>query len=71
MREDPSLPHEVPQTPTTLVSAEAFMSLYNLIKQDTFILDETNTHRIRSRVQKLANTGQKAIAYYALLEHKK
>lgn len=71
MREDPILPHEVPQTPTTPVLAEAFMSLHHLIKRDTSILDETSTHRIRRRVQKLANAGQKAIAYCALLEHEK
>jgi hypothetical protein len=71
MREDPILLPEIPQTPITPVSAEAFMSLHNLIKQDTSILDETSTHRIRRRVQKLANAGQKAIAYCALLEHEK
>jgi hypothetical protein len=71
MRDDPILPHEVPQTPTTPVSAEAFMSLHNLIQQDTSILDETSTHRVQRRVQKLANAGQKAIAYCTIIEHEK
>jgi hypothetical protein len=47
------------------------MSLHNLIKQDTSILNETSTLRVQRRVQKLANAGQKAITYYALLKHKK
>jgi hypothetical protein len=47
------------------------MSLYNMIQQDTSTLDETGTLRVQRRIQKLANAGQKAIAYCALLEHEK
>ncbi|TVY73350.1 hypothetical protein LSUE1_G007226 [Lachnellula suecica] len=69
IRRDSILPDEVPQTPTTPVSAKAFISLHNLIKQD--ILDEKSVPRVQRRVQKLANAGQKAIAYCALLENQK
>ncbi|KAG9228231.1 hypothetical protein BJ875DRAFT_389824, partial [Amylocarpus encephaloides] len=65
LRRDFDLPDHVPQTPTTLVSAEGFILSHNLIKRDTSTLDETSTLR------KLANAGQKAIAYCALLQHKK
>jgi hypothetical protein len=44
------------------------MSLYNLIKQDTYTLNKTNIPRLQRRVQKLANAGQRSIAYCALLD---
>jgi hypothetical protein len=69
IRTDSGLIDEVPQTPTTPVSAEAFMSLHSMIRQD--ISKETCMTRVQRRVQKLANAGQKAIAYCALLEHEK
>ncbi|EPE34696.1 hypothetical protein GLAREA_10390 [Glarea lozoyensis ATCC 20868] len=69
IRTDSGLMDEVLQTPTTLVSAEAFMSLHSMIQQDTS--NGTCMTRVQRRVQKLANAGQKAIAYCALLEHKK
>ncbi|KAG9235618.1 hypothetical protein BJ875DRAFT_373897, partial [Amylocarpus encephaloides] len=69
IRTDSGLIDEVPQTPTTPVSAEAFMSLHSMIQQDTS--NETCMTRVQRRVQKLANAGQKAIAYCALLEHEK
>jgi hypothetical protein len=69
IRTDSGLIDEVPQTPTILVSAEAFMSLHSMIQQDTS--NETCMTRVQRRVQKLANAGQKAIAYCALLEHEK
>jgi hypothetical protein len=59
----------LPQTPTTPVLAEAFLSLYIMIQQDTS--NRTSMTRVQRRVQKLANAGHKAIAYYALLEHEK
>jgi hypothetical protein len=71
IRTDSGLLDEVPQTPITPVSAEAFMSLHNMIQQDTSTLDETSTLRLQRRIQKLANAGQKAIAYCALLDHEK
>jgi hypothetical protein len=61
----------MPRTPTTPVSAEAFMSLYNLIEQDTYTLDQTSRQRLQRRVQKLSNAGQRSIAYCALLEDEK
>ncbi|TVY14141.1 hypothetical protein LARI1_G009295 [Lachnellula arida] len=69
IRMDSDLMDEVPQTPTTPVSAEAFMSLHSMIQQDTS--NGTCMTRVQRRVQKLANAGQKAIAYCALLEHEK
>ncbi|KUJ06162.1 uncharacterized protein LY89DRAFT_662461 [Mollisia scopiformis] len=69
IRTDSSLIDEIPQTPTTPVSAEAFMSLHSMIQQDTS--NETCMTRVQRRVQKLANASQKAIAYCALLEHEK
>jgi hypothetical protein len=59
---------EVPQTPVTPATADAFMSLYNLIKQDTDTLDETSIPRLQKHVQKLAKAGQSAVAYCALLD---
>ncbi|KAF2174522.1 hypothetical protein K469DRAFT_473871, partial [Zopfia rhizophila CBS 207.26] len=59
---------ELPQTPVTPESAEAFMSLHNLIKQDTYTLNETSIPRLQRRVQKLANAGQRSLAYCALLD---
>ncbi|KAG9235946.1 hypothetical protein BJ875DRAFT_357236, partial [Amylocarpus encephaloides] len=59
---------KVLETPITPVSAEAFMSLYNLIKEDTHTLDETGRQRLQRRVQKLTQAGQNTIAYCALLE---
>jgi hypothetical protein len=51
----------------TLVTAEAIMSLHDLIKQDTYTLNETSVPRIQRHIQKLANAGQTSIAYCALL----
>jgi hypothetical protein len=62
---------EVPQTPVTPVTADAFMSLHNLIKQDTYTLNETSIPQLQRRVQKLANAGQRSIAYCALLDEQK
>jgi hypothetical protein len=57
----------VPQTPVTLVIAEAIMLLYNLIKQDTYTINKTSIPQIQRHIQKLANAGQTFIAYYAFL----
>jgi hypothetical protein len=61
---------EVPQTPVTPVTAEAIMSLHDLIKQDTCTLNETSIPRIQRHIQKLANAGQTSIAYCALLDER-
>jgi hypothetical protein len=61
---------EVPQTPVTPVTADALMSLHNLIKQDTNTLTETSIPRLERHVQKLANAGQRSIAYCALLDER-
>jgi hypothetical protein len=37
---------ELPQTPITLVSAEALALLYNIIKQDALTLNETSIPRL-------------------------
>ena len=61
---------EVPQTPVTPVTADGLMSLHNLIKQDTTILTETSIPRLQRHVQKLANAGQRSIAYCALVDER-
>lgn len=48
---------ELPQTPVTPVTADALMSLHNLIKQDTSTLTETSIPQLQRHVQKLANAG--------------
>src|SRR6266498_4672551 len=45
------------------------MLLHNLIKQDTHALNETSIPRLQRHVQKLANAGQRAITYCALLDN--
>ena len=44
------------------------MSLHNLIKQDTYTLNETSVPRLQRYIQKLANAGQTSIAHCALLD---
>ncbi|KAH8751833.1 hypothetical protein BGZ57DRAFT_774677, partial [Hyaloscypha finlandica] len=61
---------EVLQTPVTPVTADALMSLHNMIKQDTSTLTETSMPRLQRHVQKLANAGQRSIAYCALLDER-
>ena len=61
---------EVPQTPITPVTANGLMSLHKLIKQDTSTLTETSIPRLQRHVQKLANAGQRSIAYYALVDER-
>ncbi|TVY13943.1 hypothetical protein LARI1_G007590 [Lachnellula arida] len=60
---------ERPQTPITPVSAEALVSLHNLIKQDAYTLDgnETSTQRLQRHIQKLATAAQISFADRALL----
>ena len=67
---DSSLSDEVPQTPTTPVSAETFTSLYNLIKKETLTLNETSIPQLQRHIQKLASAGQQYIASCALLNEK-
>ena len=57
----------IPQTPVTPASAEAVMSLHNLIEQDVYILDDTSKRRLQRRVQKLTNAAQLSFAERALL----
>ena len=59
---------EIPPTPVTPVSAEGFMSLHNLIKQDTYALNERSIPRLKSYVEKLASAGQRSFAQCALLK---
>jgi hypothetical protein len=54
---------QTPITPVTPVTAEALISLHNVIKQDTNVPDET-----RGRIQKLANAAQISFAERALLK---
>lgn len=64
---------EVPQTsvtPVTPVTADGFISLHNLIKQDTQTLNETSISWLQRHVQKLANAGQRSVAYRALLDER-
>jgi hypothetical protein len=62
---------EVPQTPVTLVSAEALISLHNIIKQDALMLNKTSIPRLQRHVQKLANAAQMSLAQCALLDNEK
>jgi hypothetical protein len=55
------------QTPVTPVSAEAFMSLQNLIiKQDAHALDDTSKQSLQRHVQKLVKAVQISFAKGAL-----
>jgi hypothetical protein len=55
------------QTPVTPVSAEAFMSLQNLIiKQDAHALDETSKQSLQRHVQKLTKGAQRCLVMGAL-----
>jgi hypothetical protein len=51
-----------PQTPVMLVSTEAFMSLQNLIIQDTYTLDKTSKQKLVRHLQKNTRTFQKTFA---------
>ncbi|KIM93067.1 hypothetical protein OIDMADRAFT_138442, partial [Oidiodendron maius Zn] len=51
-----------PQTPVTPVSAEAFISLQNLIIQDTCMLDETSKQKLVRHLQKGTKAFQKSSA---------
>jgi hypothetical protein len=53
----------VPQTPVTLVSAEALGSLQDLIlTQDTHALDETSKQSLKRHLQKFAKAAQVSFA---------
>lgn len=54
-------------SPVTPIPAEALTSLHNVIKQDAYMLDEMNKHRIQRHIQKLANAAQVSFAERALL----
>ncbi|KAF2415442.1 hypothetical protein EJ08DRAFT_601059, partial [Tothia fuscella] len=63
VKEGSCLQDEVPQTPVTLVSVEAFISLQKLIvKHDAHALDETSKHSLERHIQKLTNAAQTAFA---------
>lgn len=67
VKEGPRPQDEVLQTPVTPVSAEAFLSLQNLIiKQDAHALDETSKQGLKRHIQKLVNAAQTAFAKGAL-----
>jgi len=58
-----------PQTPVTLVLAEAFMSLQDLIIQrDAYALDETSKQNLAKHLQKCTKAFQKSFAYGILQE---
>ena len=48
--------------------AEAVASLYNLIKQDAYMLDKTNKQRLQRHLQKLTNATQLSFAERDLLQ---
>lgn len=61
------LQDETLRTPVTSVSAEAFISLQNMIiKQDAYTLDETSKQSLQRHVQELANAAQMSLAKGAL-----
>ena len=59
----PCLQNEILRTPVTPMSAEALVSLQNLIiKQDAYALDEPSKQNLQGHVQKLANATQMSLA---------
>jgi hypothetical protein len=59
---------EVPQTPTTPVTAEGLISLHNIIKQDAHVQDAKGKQRLQKLVKKLASAAQISFAERALLQ---
>ena len=57
--------------PVTPVLAEGLVLLYNLIKQDTHILNGTSIQRLESHVQKLVDAAQISFAEHTLLYEQK
>ena len=57
-----------PVTPVTLVTTEALTSLYNLIKQETYTLNEPSKQRLQRHVQELASAAQISFAKQTLLQ---
>ena len=67
VRVGPRPQDKILQTPVTPVSAEALISLQNLIiKQDAYALDEMSKQSLQRHVQKLANATQMSLAKGAL-----
>ncbi|KAF1352874.1 hypothetical protein EJ07DRAFT_61083, partial [Lizonia empirigonia] len=66
-----SLPQgEVPQTPTTPVSAEGLVSLQNLIiKQDAHALEEASKRRLQRHLDKFAKAAHLSFAKGALQQN--
>ncbi|KAF1935320.1 hypothetical protein EJ02DRAFT_471288 [Clathrospora elynae] len=64
----PGVQDEVPQTPVTLVTAEALIPLHNLIKEDARALDEVSQRLLQRHVQKLASAARVLFAECALLQ---
>ena len=64
---DSCIRDQIPQTPTTPVSAEAVASLHNLIREDVAMLDEMNKQRLQKHLQKLINAAQLSFAERDLL----
>lgn len=63
----PRLQNEIVRTPATPVSAEALVSLQNMIiEQDAYALGETSKQSLQRHVQKLANATQMSLAKGAL-----
>lgn len=59
---------QVPQTPVTPITANAVVSLHNLIKQDANVVDEASKQRLQRHIQKLANATYLSLAERALLK---
>ena len=59
---------QVLQTLVTSMSAEAVVSLHNLIKQNANVLDEMSKQRIQRHIQKLTNVTQLFFVERALLQ---
>jgi hypothetical protein len=59
---------EVPQTPTTPVTAKGLISLHNIIKQDAHVQDAKGKQRLQKLVKKLASAAQISFAERALLQ---
>src|SRR5436190_5933111 len=59
---------QMPKMPTMPATAEALMSLHNLIKQDACVLDEISKQHLQRHIQKLASAAQICFAECALLQ---
>jgi len=59
---------QTPITPITPTTADAVISLHDLIKQDIYVFDDTARQRLQKRIQKLTNATKLSLAEREILE---